>query len=95
MLDKSRYKIDWKLSTLVWLPIATVSLLFVSACCGRTGAVEAKQPRKPMDMDCVRIKTNGARGAYQEMIRCENKEVICYTNQQYRGSGISCKWKGE
>jgi len=29
----------------------------------------------------------------QDFRRCENDEVICYTNQQFRGSGLSCHFK--
>lgn len=69
---------------LLLLPIVltmfTLSLLlaFGATACGSSqlGATE------PSDIECKILNA-------WDFKRCENKEVVCYTNEQ----GLSCKWK--
>lgn len=58
------------------------------------GCTKAPQPgtteyieEQKTNIKCVHLKGG------QFFQRCENDEVICYTNQQYRGSGLSCHFK--
>jgi len=61
------------------------------------GCTKAPQPgtteyieEQKVNLKCVRVKSDNTN---QDFRRCENDEVICYTNQQFRGSGLSCHFK--
>lgn len=69
-----------------------LTILLVGCKCNETQVAE-RIPAEDLDvaqMRCVDVSTNYYS---QYMQRCENSEVICYTNQRYEGSGLSCKFK--
>lgn len=43
-------------------------------------------------MKCESVDYNSKEYKYNKIVRCENKEAICYSNNG-NGSGISCKFK--
>lgn len=56
--------------------LAFVSISLVKACSSDVRASD------PSDIECKILNA-------WDFKRCENSEVICYTNKQ----GLSCKWK--
>lgn len=56
--------------------VLIASILFIKGC---SSDIKASEPTR---IECEFLNT-------WEFKRCENKEVICYTND----TGLSCKWK--
>ena len=51
-----------------------------------------KQMERDLNMSCIELKKNGI-SSRVHIVRCENKEVVCYLTSSAYESGMSCKFK--
>lgn len=62
-----------------------IIILLIAISFIQCGSSETAKATAPIELHCEFVSSGGNMN-YQ---RCENQEVICYSND----SGLSCKWK--
>ena len=73
--------------------LLSVALIIIATACNRKEAAPNSEPQQikgKWDMDCTSVGNNYPERGYQNMIRCENAEVVCYDNHYH---GYQCKFK--